>query len=886
MTHPKDALARSVIPSLASITIHAGIFAALVGITIDRMTTPPPRAARISLESQAPPPQAAPAPQNPDPNPNPKQQTQTQHQPSQQIATQAATQQLAKNAQRPPPPRPIQTAAPALPRPSATPAVSFAGMQSTAATRVVFAVDASGAMVTTFTFIQAELARAIDKLQHTQSFQIILFGDRTASNDGPYRLIPHTGKAGDLIRASRANRTLAKKWINDAIPGGRSNPVPAISAALEFKPDLIFLLARGIQRTGSVSNPDDLASDLSILDTRNPVNTRTGLRPTVIKAVEFIEPDPTGTIARIARIHGDGQGSLRLVTPDSFAGKPDQPRSNQAATTLPESQQTALDLAAVAFSTVRPSLETIAQLTGIATPDEAARVRAAATQALKALADAPPSTRRTADPRPQLMRARAALLLASIEPSQSKRQDLAARVLADTSPLNIADPTLAALRDITDARARIFLDQPEAAHDQLLALIRTAEPTPEQPLTIPLARARLALLDAAQAVGPTTARAARTRDAISKSLEDKSTWPDPTWRTLAAAALTKARLQAGEPTAQAVAPLVAVYQDQSLPTDTRRALAAPRIAHLAGDLADLPLPALRAVADFTSWTGDDARAADLLVRIAALEPDSANQAGAIRDAAFHARAAGRLKQSRDLYFKLAAKFPAHPDAEAALTLALDTAHPTADDLTRALKINPAHPLADNWRLALATQQRGNSGLAVLDAVTDSSQSVATLALDLIDELLPNAATDSERTELLTRAAAQADRLGSTLDPRRRLILARALAKADPDAAVRTLDGLPQNFANSADADRIRLEAAIAKADNVRTFTIARDITNRRTPADGDLYWHALTLWLELGARHGGPDAASAARAHIAGLRQTHPILGGEPWRTRLEALAK
>lgn len=883
-------LSRSVIPSLASVTIHAGLFAALVGITIDRFVAPAPRAARVSIEAAAPPPQAA-APKQADQQPETQASAQpvasTEPVPPQEAR--AAAEQLEASAVRTPPPRIAPTrAAPSLPTPSAAPAASFAGMRSQAANRVVFAVDASGAMVTTFTFIQDELTRAIDRLQPTQSFQIILFGERnTAEGHSPYRMIPHDGSEGDLIRATSANRVLARRWITAAIPGGRSNPIEALTAALDFEPDLVFLLARGIQRTGAIDDPADTTADLAALDAKNPVDPRSGFRPAVIKAVEFIEPDPSGTIARIAQIHGDGAGSSRLVTPENFEGpgteaQPGDDPGNQ----LPDSVRAAFDRADAALRSVRATLETVAVLSSVADADETARVRTAATEALAVLSDAPPATRRTADPRPNLARAEAALLLATVQTSPAARRELASRAIADASPLRIADQTTAAVRDITTARARLLAGQPQAAHDALLALLRTAEPTTDEPLTAPLASARLALLDAADALGPTTTEATRARDMIAKSLTDRSVWPDPAWRALASASLARSRLTAGEPVASALEPLIALYEAPTLSSDTRRALAAPRIALLAGDRDDLPLPALNAVADHAGWTGNHAMASDYFERIATLEQTPMGMADAVRDAAFHARAAGQRARARDLYRRLAAEYPGHPDAEAALTLALDTADLTADDLARALEINPTHPLANDWRLTLAAMQRGSAGLGVLEAITDSTRASAALALELIDELLPRVRTDAERSALLERAAQEAQRLGSTLDPRRRLTLAASLAMSDPDAALRTLDGLPVALRTSADADRVRLDASEARADDALIFATARDIAARRSPGDGDLYWRAVTIWLELGARNGGPDAAAAARAHIAGLRRTHPALGGEPWSERLETLTR
>ncbi len=903
-------LSRSVIPSLASVAIHALLALALLGITIERFTSPPPRPARLSLEATAPAP-PSPAADRPEPRdtppaadtPPPDQAT-TVPAPARRAATDAARTLQSRTARPAPPPAPPVRTPPALPEPAtAPPAAAFAGVQANAATRIVFAVDASGAMVTSFSFIQAELARAIDRLQPTQSFQVVLFAERTGDAPEPWRTIPHTGDDDDLIRASAANRILARRWVNAALPGGRSNPVEGLTRALDFKPDLVFLLARGIQRTGAIPDPADQRAVLDTLDTLNPTDPRTGLRPAVIKTIEFIEPDPTGLIEQIARLHGDGAGSHRLITPETPPDDQPDPRTDatvdagsESATTPPDARAlTAIDNAQRTLARIHAELAAL--LASVATPDERARAADAAAEAFATLADLPPPTRRTADPRPHLLRARAALALAAVETHPPRRTDLAMQALADLTPLRIADPATDAARDTLAARARLVLNQPETAHESLLALLRTADPTDPNltdtgraALLTAIAEARLALLDAATAIGPATPEAARARDATAKAL-DAPAFPDHASRARAAAALVRANLAAGTP--DPLAPLTDLYTDPRLPPDTRRALAAPRLAALAGDTppSDLPLGALRALADHASWPPPDhARAADLLESLSARTTDADERAAALRDATTHAHAAGLTDRARTLAFTFASTFPDHPDAPAILTLITENA--PAPVLARALATDPDHPLADDWRLALARDTDPDAALDLLAQITRPSPATAALALQRIDEALAQNPAPERRAELLARAATEAARLGDDLDPDRRLLLARTLATTDPDAAERTLAALPPDRRASARADRVRLDAALTRAEAdlpdapLRLFETAREIADRRAPDDGELYWHSVTLWLELGAARGGPDARAAARAHIAALRQSHPDLGGEPWRARLNALAE
>ncbi len=896
MARPNQKLARSVIPSLASIAIHAALALALLGVTIERFTAPPPRPARLAIESAAPPaptearsdeqpPPTDPQPARSAPATDPETTIRRAAQDARDRLRSAPGSTLARAAPAPPvraAPPPVTSATPA------PPAAAFAGVQAQAATRIVFAVDASGAMVTSFSFVQDELARAIDRLQPTQSFQVVLFAERTGDTPESWSTIPHTGDDDALIRATAANRVLARRWIYNALPGGRSNPVEGLTRALEFDPDLVFLLARGIQRTGAAPDPADHQATLATLDTLNPVEPRSGLRPTVIKAIEFIEPDPTGLIEQIARIHGDGQGALRLITPTTPTDEIEHPDPPE----LDPAQRTALNAASRALAALRGA--DTAVLARIATDEESESARTTAAAMLDTLAPLPPPTRRTTDPRPHLLRARAALLAAALEPHPPKREDLALQALADLTPLRITDPAAAAERDILSARARVALDQPAPAHQSLLALLRTADPRDpnlsddrRDALLAALDRARIALLDAATALGPDTPDAARARDALAKSLPSVA---DPATRARAAAALVRANLDANTP--DPLAPLVAIATDRTLPEDTRRALAAPRLAVLAEDTppTDLPLPALRVLADHATWPpADHARAARLLEHLAARTNDPAEQAAALRDAALHADAAGDAIRARELAFRLAERSPDHPDTRALLALVLSNPEPDPRALRRALDLAPAHPLADTWRLALANATvEPDAALALLAELSAPSPASATLALARIDEALARSPSPERRAELLARAATEAARLGDDLDPERRLLLARSLATTDPDRALRTLADLPPSLATAPEADSVRLDAAGARTDAdaaADRFETARAIANRRSPSEGEVFWRALTIWLELGAQRGGPDAARAARLRIAALRREHPDLGGEPWRTRLNAIA-
>ena len=183
--------------------------------------------------------------------------------------------------------------APPLPRGSAT----FAGLMSSNARRIVYVIDASGSMIRSMHIVIEELARALDGLSAEQSFAVIFFRGDEAVMVPPRRLVDATPDA----------KIQALTWINETIvPGGRTNPVAAIEAALRLESDAIFLLSDNI--TGSGQFEIDQQDLLELLDQLNPVATETGRRSTVINCIQFLYPDPLETLKKIAAQHGGPKG--------------------------------------------------------------------------------------------------------------------------------------------------------------------------------------------------------------------------------------------------------------------------------------------------------------------------------------------------------------------------------------------------------------------------------------------------------------------------------------------------------------------------------------------------------------------------------------------------
>ncbi len=189
--------------------------------------------------------------------------------------------------------------------------VTFAGVESTRANRIVYAIDASGSMASSLPFVKAELARSVAKLDPTQSFAVVIFRERLGGGESVETL---AAGAALLSATPHAKGDLAR-WIASVEPSGRSSTLSGLRAALNFRPDLILLLTRNIRRSGKGAEGETVASTLAALESVNP-RIAGGARAVVIKVVQFVEDDPTGLMQAIGEAHGDGPGSYRVVPVD------------------------------------------------------------------------------------------------------------------------------------------------------------------------------------------------------------------------------------------------------------------------------------------------------------------------------------------------------------------------------------------------------------------------------------------------------------------------------------------------------------------------------------------------------------------------------------------
>jgi hypothetical protein len=198
---------------------------------------------------------------------------------------------------------------------------SFAGVGAEQAGSVVYVVDASGAMVTSRREVIEELQRSISALKPTQHFQIVMFRDRRG---GPALEVfnPGAGRPS-LARATQRNKQAAFEWLGQVRPEGVSNPIEGLRRGLAFQPDVVFLLARSIVRSGEgAAWGAGREATLAELDALNPVtDVRTGRRRVQIKTIQFIDEDPSGVMRAIGAAHGGGAAGHALLTLEELRGR-------------------------------------------------------------------------------------------------------------------------------------------------------------------------------------------------------------------------------------------------------------------------------------------------------------------------------------------------------------------------------------------------------------------------------------------------------------------------------------------------------------------------------------------------------------------------------------
>lgn len=176
---------------------------------------------------------------------------------------------------------------------------------------VVYCVDASGSMVDSFEFVINELKDSLRKLSDRQRFNVVFFQAGSAL-EVP---VPRRGmKQGTL-----ANIKMVSDWISrkpppqqsNVIPHGSTDPTSAIKLALSYKPDLVYILSDNITGRGRYQIDQKELIDL-IEQTKKQQHSTTK-----INTIQFLYPDPLGTLKQIA----EKNGGLYTFVDESVVGR-------------------------------------------------------------------------------------------------------------------------------------------------------------------------------------------------------------------------------------------------------------------------------------------------------------------------------------------------------------------------------------------------------------------------------------------------------------------------------------------------------------------------------------------------------------------------------------
>lgn len=834
-------LARLFVPSIASAGVHLGLLALVLAATVTIASRPGerPRLTDVAIA----PAQLSEEPQvEPDSPPEPAYAGGTAPSPQAAPAPELTGRTTSVARQAPPTlaqPRSAVVAAASDSQPQR--AVSFAGVSAQAARRVVYVVDASGSMVSSYAFVRARLAQSITRLSPTQSFQVILVSG-LPEGGSDVRMLPVEGRSDPLLRAMPSTRENAIARLREVVVSGRSDPIAGLERALtlEPRPDVVFFLARGFQRSGPNSEwGQGVESTLASLDRLNPRSRRTGLRPVVIKTIQFLEDDPTGLMSAIADAHGDGPGSFRVLSLDDLAdeGADDDalPRATRQEAQIRRAREALRSLGA----------DDLHVLYGLPLPDQRARVQQAVQQVREALADVGD------DPAAGSLAARAGLLDAAL------RDDAiaAAQAAEKLEALFVVDADADAARRLMLAHALALAGRPDQARS-----VADALGSDIGVLGLPDALSEeLGLLRSRFELGSTLA-------------------PADDWAQLAAEASARRLLSDPATRSQAFDALLAWAA-----RDQRREGLAWRLIAAATDPLQLdvfPAPVLFA-RGMGLATDRPREALELLVQMADRSA-RADEAPVIREALWEAAVLAR-DQSDPRASALLERFATThaKDARAidALVVALDL---TPDDqperrvalLSHLIDAASDHPSANAWRLELAPQLDTPAALRVLGDIaanSDAAPPAASVAWKLLES--------ADDPDLLASGIALFDHLGDARAGALRRRLGRAFLPDDPAAALRALEPLTSR---DAELNLLRAQALLGVGRRDEALAIFESQA-AALPPDRPEHWQAWTLLLEAIA----PDAAEAdaLRAHLFRLRLLDPELGGDPWRKRLENLA-
>ena len=169
---------------------------------------------------------------------------------------------------------------------------------------LVYLVDTSGSLLDSLPELIHWLGSSLDNLHGQQRFTVIFF------RQGELLEVPPVG----LKPAEFRTKAEAWQWMQPAAghvwPGGRSDVVAAVEAALAYEPDAIYLLSDDRYLPGWSPDGQELLTRLDeVLSAHEPVTLHT---------VQFFYRDEAGALEAMADRFG---GTYRFVAPENPAGE-------------------------------------------------------------------------------------------------------------------------------------------------------------------------------------------------------------------------------------------------------------------------------------------------------------------------------------------------------------------------------------------------------------------------------------------------------------------------------------------------------------------------------------------------------------------------------------
>lgn len=166
---------------------------------------------------------------------------------------------------------------------------------------IVYVMDRSGSMMDTFGILKLELKKAIGELSEDQRFNVLWFNDEKK----PQMWAPA------MRKATIENKRDAFAAIEEVIPEGQTNPIPAIQQALSFRPvpDVMFILS-----DGDFNQQNELVL--------KSIRDKNRHKRTIINTILFIEDIyVTGGENVLETIARENRGTYKHVTQEDIYGR-------------------------------------------------------------------------------------------------------------------------------------------------------------------------------------------------------------------------------------------------------------------------------------------------------------------------------------------------------------------------------------------------------------------------------------------------------------------------------------------------------------------------------------------------------------------------------------